>query len=242
MKAAWERSQSPDVTVETTPEPQASAVDVARSGADDTVAASVAGQRLPIRHEESGDSHTAQRDDLSAEFGSDEPHPIAVDALGEGSGLADMLEERFAEVIRFGAGNEPTAERTYYSCWEEGLDLLGDWLADGGVITDRKLYEELLVAARTVEFEERHYASRGTEVLKATASKADLKDVLGRSPDRLDAAYMAVWARDSDATAGIPTATATLGESPDEDTQAFRNSEIGRALQDIADRRQGGPF
>jgi len=236
VKAAWERSPG---TV--TEEPQASAVDVARSGADDTVAASVYEQRLPIRYEQPGDSHTAQRDDLTDEFGPDDDHPIAVDALGEGSGLADMLEERFPEVIRFGAGNEPADTSAYYSCWEEGLDLLGDWLANGGSINDRKLYEELLIVARAVEFEERHYASRGTEVLKATASKSDIKDRLGRSPDRLDAAYMAVWARDSGALAGIPSATARLGDSNGDDgRQAFKQSPIGQALQDIQDTRRRG--
>ena len=236
VKAAWERSPS---TV--TNEPQASAVDVARSGADDTVAASVFEQSLAIRYEEGGDTHTAQRDVLTDLFGSDDDHPIAVDALGEGSGLADMLEERFPEVMRFGAGNEPAATGAYYSCWEEGLDLLGDWLADGGSIDDRKLYEELLIVARAVEFEERHYASRGTEVLKATASKSDLKDRLGRSPDRLDAGYMAVWARDSGALAGIASATATLGEGDDgADRRAFKQSPIGRAVSEFQQSQRGG--
>ncbi|ELY96651.1 hypothetical protein C484_00685 [Natrialba taiwanensis DSM 12281] len=50
----------------------------------------------------------------------------------------------------------------------------------------------------------------GADVLKLT-SKSKLKDRLGRSPDLLDAAYMAVWARDSGAMAGIPTATASFG-------------------------------
>lgn len=236
VKAAWGRS--PDTV---TDEPQASAVDVARSGADDTVAGSVYEHVLPIRYEEPGDTHTAQRDDLTDLFAGGDDHPIAVDALGEGSGLADMLEERFPEVIRFGAGNEPADKGAYYSCWEEGLDLLGDWLADGGSIDDRKLYEELLIVARAVEFEERHYASRGTEVLKATASKADLKDRLGRSPDRLDAAYMTVWARDSGALAGIPSATARLGEGDEDDERrAFKQSPIGQAVQEFHDQQRGG--
>ncbi|WP_435065878.1 hypothetical protein [Halobaculum sp. EA56] len=234
VKAAWERTPA---TV--TDEPQASAVDVARSGADDTVASSVFEQLLSIRYEQPGDTHTAQRDDLTDTFGGDDDHVIAVDSLGEGSGLADMLEERFPEVIRFGAGKEPAAPEAYYSCWEEGLDLLGDWLANGGSIEDRKLYEELLIVARTVEFEERHYASRGTEVLKATASKSDIKDRLGRSPDRLDAAYMAVWARDSGALAGIPTVTARLGDSDDERSE-FRDSPIGQAVEEFRRNQRGG--
>lgn len=234
VKAAWEREPQ-----HVTDAPQASAVDVARSGADDTVAASVCGNALQIRYEQSGDSHTVQRDDLTSRFEGDPDHAIAVDSLGEGSGLADMLEERFPETIRFGAGKEPSNRSAYYSCWEEGLDLLGDWLADRGSIEDRKLYEELLVAARTIEFEERHYASRGTEVLKATASKSELKDRLGRSPDRLDAAYMTIWARDSGATARLPTASAGIdGASDSGKGKDFDDSEIGQAVSQLRQRYQ----
>jgi hypothetical protein len=110
-----------------------------------------------------------------------------------------MLAESFPSTIRFGAGATPKAETEFYDCWAEGLHLLGQWLRDGGRIGDRGLYEELMVAARVREYEERHYASRGedgAEVLKLTP-KDELKDRLGRSPDLLDAAYMAVWARDA---------------------------------------------
>jgi hypothetical protein len=50
---------------------------------------------------------------------------------------------------------------------------------------------------------------------------------------------MAVWARDADG--GIPTATANLGGAESSERQAFRNSEIGRAVQDYRDRERG-PF
>lgn len=251
VEAAWERDHPAVSSVGL--DEIATGVDVARSGADFTIAGSVRGDQLDIRYEQAGDNHTVQRDELTDEFASDPDHPIAVDALGEGSGLADMLAERFPETIRFGAGSVAVDEDTYRFCWEEGLDLLGDWLANGGSINDRKLYEELLLAARMVEFEERHYTSRGTEVVCATASKDDIKQRLGRSPDRLDAAYMAVWARDSGTTAGIPTTTARLGNGNDTDTgddtdadRDFEDSEIGRALgriqRDRDRRRGGGPF
>lgn len=239
VEAAWERNPRPDTV---TAEPQATGVDVARSGADYTIAVSVYGKRLSIRYDQAGDDHTTQRDELTNEFETDDDHPIAVDALAEGSGLADMLAERFPETIRFGAGNVAEDDTTYYSCWEEGLDLLGDWLADGGSIDDRKLYEELLIASRVVEFEERHYASRGTEVVCATASKDDVEERLGRSPDRLDAAFMAVWARDSSATAGIPTATARVGGAESGEEKQFRESPVGRAILEHQERQRGDPF
>jgi len=183
----------------------ATGIDVARSG-DRTVAATVAGDILQIRYKQQGTNHVEQAEDLThgtRDFHglvNDPDHPIAVDAVGEGSGLEDMLAETFPSTIRFGAGSEPQAGTEFYDCWAEGMYLLGKWLRDGGRIGDRGLYEELTVAARTLEYEERHLASRGedgAEVLKLTP-KSDLKDRLGRSPDLLDAAYMAIWARDAE--------------------------------------------
>jgi len=214
VEAAWERdhpdSDSGDF---------GSGVDVARSGADYTIAATASGTRARVRFEEAGDDHTTQRDAIQTEYQDDPPHPLAVDAMGEGSGLADMLGELLDGVVRFGNGKEPTDGQTYYSCWEEALSLAGDWLAAGGSIDDRDLRDELLVAARMVTFEERHYASRGTEVAKATASKDDIKQRIGRSPDRLDAFLMAVWARSADVQTKAAATTARIGghdESDDE--------------------------
>ena len=182
---------------------EATGIDVARSG-DRTVAASVASNILDIRYSEQGTNHTEQAGRLRSLLQPDPAHPIAVDAVGEGSGLEDMLAETFPTTIRFGAGGTPQSKTEYYDCWAEGMHLLGKWLRDGGKFADRELREELLVAARVLEFEERHYASRGesgADVLKLS-SKSDLKDVLGRSPDHLDAAYMAIWARDADGRRG----------------------------------------
>jgi len=236
VMAAWNR-QHPEPLEDA---PLGTGVDVARSGADFTVAASAHGERADLRFAEAGDDHTAQRDALQDEYREDRPHPMAVDAIGEGSGLADMLAELFDGVVRFGNGNEPVASATYYSCWEEGLELLGDWLASGGSINDADLKEELLMASRMVAFDERHLASRGGEVAKATASKSDLKERLGRSPDRLDALLMAVWARESGVGAGVPTATASVGGS-DYGDGVDPNSD-GAALTDAVreyQRRQG---
>lgn len=241
VKAAWERGggihQVAPVEVE------ASAVDVARAGGDETIAASVHGDDITIRYEEQGTDHTQQADELTDTFRKDvNTEARAVDAVGEGSGLADMLRERFPDVIRFNAGGEPVDDTEFYDCWAEGLHLFGQWLREGGRIHDRRLREEALVAARTLEYEERHLASRGTngtEVLKLTP-KSKLKERLGRSPDRLDAAYMAVWARDAGANTGIATASVSLdAEGDGDDEESFENSQIGRALEQINRNRQG---
>lgn len=214
VRMAWNRDHPEYQITAGSPEspPMGTGVDVARSGADFTVAATALADRMDIRFEEPGDDYTRQRDAIQNTYRDATAHPMAVDAIGEGSGLADMLAELMDGVLRFGNGNEPSDTATYYSCWEEALDLLGDWLAEGGSIDDADLRDELLVAARTVTFEEYHLASRNGEVAKATASKSDIKDRIGRSPDRLDASMMAVWARESGAMSGAATTTATVGD------------------------------
>lgn len=226
--AAWER----DHPTPAEGAPLGTGVDVARSGADFTIAGTAIGDRFDLRFEEAGDDHTNQRDAIRREYREEPPHPLAVDAIGEGSGLADMLAEQMDGVVRFGNGNEPVATDTYYACWEEGLDLLGDWLAAGGSINDGDLKDELLMAARHVTFEEYHLGSRGGEVAKATVSKDDLKDKLGRSPDRLDAALMAIWARESGVQAGAATGSVRAGGGED-----YGDSD-GDAIAEAVDRYQ----
>lgn len=191
--AAWDRE--PD---QVTGDPEASGLDVARSG-DRTVLESVYGDALRVRYEHQGTNHTEQAERLRSLLDGDVTHPIAVDAVGEGSGLEDILAETFPSTIRFGAGREPRSETEFYDCWAEGMHVLGQWLRDGGSIDDRGLREELLVASRVLEYDERYMASRGrngAEVLKLTP-KAKIKERLGRSPDLLDAAMQALWARDA---------------------------------------------
>ncbi|KZX49288.1 hypothetical protein [Haloarcula sp. K1] len=235
VEAAWERE--PEYYPA---QPEAWSVDVARAGGDETVAGAVFGDMLELPYRSQGTEHVEQAERITQTFESYDDGPAAVDAVGEGSGLADMLAARFPEVIRFNAGGEPSDTKSFYDAWAEGLHLLGKWLQEGGCIDDRKLYEELLVAARTLEFEERHLASRGhsgSKVLKLT-SKSELKKQLGHSPDRLDAAYMAVWARDAEA--GVPSATASLGGDNDDARNEFKNSEIGQAVAEFQERNRKG--
>lgn len=169
-------------------------IDVARSG-DDTVAFGGHDGHLTNWYAEQGADHTAQEQALAGLI-RDWPTPdIAVDAVGEGSGLADGLNTRFGTVTRFKNGSNATDATTYDDKWSESLALFAEFLADGGTFADPDLYEQAKVAARTVTWEEKHLASRGrdgADVLSATP-KDEVRDRLGRSPDHLDAALMAVW-------------------------------------------------
>lgn len=187
VNAAWNRD--PDTVTDT---PSAVAIDVARSG-DMTVLAGPHGDDLRIHYKQQGTNHVEQESRLRSHLDDFGNFDGAIDAQGEGSGLADRLCQAYPNMERFNAGAKAAEESEYYDRWAEGLHELGQWLRNGGSISDRRLREELLVAARTVSFEEKHYSSRDATVLKAT-SKSKVKDQLGRSPDCLDAAYMAITA------------------------------------------------
>jgi hypothetical protein len=121
---------------------------------------------------------------------------IAIDAVGEGSGLADRLQHRYPDVCRFKAGSAAAQADEFRDKWAEALADFGNFLGDSGSFNDRRLREELLVAARTITFEERFLSSRGrngSTVLQAS-KKSAVKANLGRSPDFLDASIMAIWA------------------------------------------------
>jgi hypothetical protein len=170
---------------------QSFGVDVARSG-DQTVGAAKANDEIQIKYARQGANHVQQKEELRDVLFECESPEVAVDAVGEGSGLADELNESFATVKRFSNGMKPQQEREYYDAWAEALALFGEFLDSGGSFTDEHLYEEALAAARSVEFDTRTLTSRGGDVVEATAKDA-IKERIGHSPDYLDAALMANW-------------------------------------------------
>jgi len=184
--------------------PTALGVDVARSG-DDTVAVGTHNDVLVVAYERQGTDHTEQEQQLAKRIREWPTPDIAVDAVGEGSGLADGLHNRFGSVHRFKNQSTAHSETEYDDCWAESLALFAAYLKDGGVIINDDLYEQAKVAARTVTWRTRHIGSRGdngADVLAAEGRKEDVKQRLGRSPDHLDAALMAVWVDATDKTTG----------------------------------------
>ena len=179
-------------------------IDVARSGGDLTVMVGLHDNEAKVEYEEKGDNHHSQRLDLQDELKSWPDPEVNVDAVGEGSGLADELDARVPNINRFGHG-EKAVNEDYRKKWGEGLQLIGEWLRDGGSFSNSNLYEELKIAARVVEFSERTLRSRG-KVIEATP-KERIKDELDRSPDRLDALLMALHRQETNATGGdVPLA------------------------------------
>jgi len=121
---------------------------------------------------------------------------VAIDAMGEGSGTADQIRKEYDDAMRFDAGTKPVgslAKKTYKHRRAEAHAALGEFLRNGGVIRSERLENELFAAARVIQYERRR--SGGHDVYTVTP-KDQIKKKLGRSPDLLDAAAIAVWCFD----------------------------------------------
>jgi len=83
--------------------------------------------------------HTIQFEDIWELLDETPSVPIAVDAVGEGSGKADDTAARYAAVERFKSGETAVQEGEYKDRWTEGLCEFGEWLQDGGIVADAAL-------------------------------------------------------------------------------------------------------
>lgn len=188
--------------------PIGSGIDVARSS-DRTVLVTLwSTGHWTVRYTTRGTDYPTQENELMADsrLGGDRHHPVAIDAVGEGSGLADYLDDRLPDLYRFGSDKKPLTDGTgdenpfglvnYKSQRAEALVAVGRKLSDDLTYGDGDLREELVAGARSIEFSTRTLDNRGkngAEVVTVN-SKDAVKERLGRSPDMLDAAMMAVWA------------------------------------------------
>lgn len=190
--------------------PVGTGIDVAGPGSDKTIMVSLyRNGDLAVRYTATSTDYPDQEQELMADsrLGSDRHHPVAVDAAGEGSGLAGYLDDRWPDLYRFGSDKKPLTDGTddenpyglvnYKNQRTEALAALGKQLPESRYV-DTDLREELVVGARTIEFGTKTLDSRGengAEVAVAN-SKDAIAERLDHSPDYLDAAAMAVWARD----------------------------------------------
>lgn len=117
--------------------------------------------------------------------------PLYIDVVGVGSESADRVKRWYPNTRRFNASSTANDETKYANRWTEGLVALGDFLRDGGVFESRRLREELLAASRAVVLTEEYHSGTDTTRFKASPKHA-IEERLGRSPDLLDAAIMAV--------------------------------------------------
>ena len=174
--------------------PVAVSVDVARKGGDKTVVCKLYDQLATFTSWEHTD-HVENQERVSAILNDLNAQPyVVVDAIGEGSMLADVLRDDWG-AVRYKSSMKARDEDEYYNCWTEGLFHLGQWLDQISLQhIGTRARQDLLTTAREVRFEEYH--QRSGDVLKATP-KIKIKQRLNRSPDHLDAMLMACWVVDS---------------------------------------------
>jgi len=189
VEAAWQRDVG---RVRETPE--VLGVDVADKS-DTTKAIGLHDMKAVVEYQSQADLPQQERE-LSEKIRTWPGMDGYTDAIGRGAQLAQSLKERFG--FREFGNNEVAVDDNYRNRWAHGLQLIGEWLRDGGGFEDKRLYEQLKIGARVLEFERNHLSSRG-KVIEATKKEA-LKDDLGYSPDELDSLLMAIYARETDPT------------------------------------------
>lgn len=200
VEARWD-GINPDFT----PDYDAYGVDIARGGDDRTVAVGITPNRADVLldREAPGDHRINRR--LVEKVLDGTSAPVIVDAVGEGSGVADQLSSDY-DVTRFKSGSNARESHKYYNQRTEALGKLGEWMDDGAIENSSDVASELRAASRHIEFTEK--STRNDYSWTAT-SKSELKksDKMGRSPDLLDALSLAVWGlsagSDSDAGYGF---------------------------------------
>lgn len=110
---------------------------------------------------------------------------VIVDAVGLGSGVADRLDEEGYAVSAFKGSRKARDRDRFMNARAESWWALRDRLEAGEIMLPRdpELFDELLAV--------RWRASAGDKV--RIESKDDMRDRIGRSPDRGDAVAMAMY-------------------------------------------------
>ena len=117
---------------------------------------------------------------------------IVVDSIGEGRGVADMLyaadlRKQGVNIIEYKGSHEST-DKTYLNCRTASAFTARKWFERGHVslLEDEILLEELV---------DQHYFVNNRGMLQLE-DKDDIKERLGRSPNRADCVFMWFWCID----------------------------------------------
>ncbi|MWV65918.1 hypothetical protein GRS48_13975 [Halorubrum sp. JWXQ-INN 858] len=166
-------------------------VDIARGGDDRTVVIGITDKRADVLVDVEAPGDHRVNKQLVEDAVNDTRVPVIIDAVGEGSGVADELDTKY-NVTRFKGGSNAREPSKYYNQRSEALGKLGEWLDEGAIERGSDLASELRAASRHIEFTEK--STRSAQAWTAT-SKSELKksDKMGRSPDLLDALSLAAW-------------------------------------------------
>lgn len=170
-------------------------IDVARKGGDRTAVAEITGRELLISASRSGLDHTQNEQVISERLDAEVIEGgVAIDAVGEGSAIADTIRRRYpdVQVERFLAGSAAGDSEKYDNARTEALQMLGEFLRAGGAVEPGSdLADELKSHARYCHYEE--HILKDSTVYRATP-KDEIAEEIDKSPDYTDASALAAWA------------------------------------------------
>ena len=156
------------------------AVDVARYGNDSSVISKRKGFRIFDLEQLKGlnTMELANRVNEKALAEPKPPHGIFVDTIGVGAGVRDKLDEIGRRTIEANVSMKADQTDLYYNKRAECYFLLRDFIRKGGKIpNDPELKEELLAI---------RYIYNNTNGKILIQPKDEIKEILGRSPDKSD--------------------------------------------------------
>jgi len=181
------------------------AADVARYGKDKGVLSKRRGYHIYWMNEYAKYSTMEYANLISNEIEkeSKEVDAIFVDTIGVGAGVMDRLEEKRYSAIDANASMKADETDTYYNKRAEMYFELRAFMLKGGKIpNDRELKEELL-AIRYV-----YSKANGKIMIQA---KEDIKEILGRSPDKSDSIALHFFSKVRPKSLTIPMPTISHG-------------------------------
>lgn len=199
LDMAWNRD--PPLVTET---PTGIGLDVARGGGDKNALVGVFGREIRVLDVwtlKPGETHVDSEEHIRDILHHSWDCRFAIDAVGEGSGLADNIADWYPNVHRFNNHSNAIQSEKYDDKWTEANAEFGKLLDDGAGFRHAGLREELRTAARTLSYNVSYTKTRGHDYLRLD-SKDTVKKRLGHSPDIMDATVMAAWAASDNTYSG----------------------------------------
>ena len=157
------------------------ALDVARYGNDSSVITKRRGYRIYDMQSYKGYSTMELANTVNGVFYNEpgkKPNGVFIDVIGVGAGVYDRLDELGIRSIEANVSMKAEDTDTYYNKRAEMYFNLRDWIRKGGIIpNDADLKEELLAI---------RYIFNKTNGKIMIQPKDEIKELIGRSPDKSD--------------------------------------------------------
>ena len=174
------------------------ALDVARYGADSSVLTKRRGYRIYFMQSYKAYSTMETANAVNSEWHNEpekKPNGIFVDTIGIGAGVYDRLDELGLRTIEANASMKADENDTYYNKRAEMYFNLRDWIRKGGILPDDADLKEELLAIR--------YIFNKTNGKIMIQPKDEIKELIGRSPDKSDSVALHFFSQINTSTQNV---------------------------------------